>query len=506
MRQQLIMLLKTHQLFGKHNNILFRFNRLILLLLIIFIFSQLVLIDINKAEKYRNTVKSDLIWVSEYPNNCEYWGLRYKWLLNQCQTYQLGTVIKVTSRQHKQTAKQNLTQKSLKVDDYQLISPKDNSWLFWFERISFQIIAVRNRLLEELRVWLGRNEGLLTFSFIFGGSDLLEKSVQNDINQLGLSHLVAASGLQVGFLVYWVNLLPFPTHRNWRAAVQTAAIWLYAWLALFSPSILRATIAESVFIVVQLLQRKSQILWSIGLALVVTQLLAPALLQTVGFQLSLAATLGIILMGGHNPLAQIVTSGSFTPQKQLGKSGRLFWFRALKNYVISSGWISLVAQIWTAPLILYYFNQINPWGIVTTLLVGWLALPIFNLGLLWTAIVPVMNVFAWLSPLQLALSQPLTSLASFFVWSVETLARQNIKPWELKLNGSWYLWLWYGCLFLLVYYRHRRAHQSSPTLRQYFYKASQPSLDRAAPMTVPAAINTDAGDVIGVNSFVAATC
>lgn len=124
----------------------------------------------------------------------------------------------------------------------------------------------------------------------------------------GLSHVLALSGLHVGLIAMVVSLGLWPLYRigNRRAVeiVTIVVLWLYAGISGFSPSVTRAVIMATVYLVGRISQQKSSPLNSLCLAALLILLFDPGALTSVGFQLSFAAVLAIILFSESlNPVS-----------------------------------------------------------------------------------------------------------------------------------------------------------------------------------------------------------
>ena len=206
-------------------------------------------------------------------------------------------------------------------------------------------------------------------------------------NRLGIGHLLAISGLHVGIIaIVLLGILKWGFHRfdfflhtgRGHAAAVGATIPVivaYGMVAGMAPSTQRAVIMVSLGLGAYLVRRKGDTLNLIALAGLLILTWHPPMLFTVGFQLSFAAVLAIVLGLRHawpqRPAA---------PAAQHRKVGfRLLVFMAVTFYATAG----------TLPLLMYYFQQISLIGLVSNLvavpLIGFAALP---LGLLSLALLP----------------------------------------------------------------------------------------------------------------------
>lgn len=119
----------------------------------------------------------------------------------------------------------------------------------------------------------------------------------------GLSHLVAASGQNVALvaaLVIGLGTL-VGVRRSWRLAAAIAAIAVYVPLAGAGPSIRRAGVMGVLTLLALALGRLADRWWALLLAALITVLVDPFSPEQLGWQLSFAAVIGLLLL--VDPLA-----------------------------------------------------------------------------------------------------------------------------------------------------------------------------------------------------------
>ncbi|MET3035223.1 ComEC/Rec2 family competence protein [Chryseobacterium sp. NRRL B-14859] len=176
-----------------------------------------------------------------------------------------------------------------------------------------------------------------------------------DFNRSGLIHFLAISGthIVVIFGMFYFILRRFIplSYRRYTIIVSLVFIWLFAGLIGFGNSVLRSCIMLSVYFVYVILQRKPDLLHSLGLSALIILILDTQQLFDVGFQLSFVAVLGIFWM--NQPL--------------------LKYFPVQDNYfkklIFNTITISLSAQLSTLPLVLYYFHQFSLVSIVANCII-----------------------------------------------------------------------------------------------------------------------------------------
>src|SRR3990170_5859679 len=160
-------------------------------------------------------------------------------------------------------------------------------------------------------------------------------------------------------------------------------ILIFSFVTGNQPSVVRASIMTSLFLLSLLIERERDILNLWALAALVILFITPSTLYDVGFQLSFMATLGLIL---------------WVPKLETLFLSRLR-NRFLKSYVALPFFVSLSAQLFTYPITAYYFNLISAYSLLANLLI----VPLTGL------VVMVGVISALLSLLSLKLSLLFTS-------------------------------------------------------------------------------------------------
>jgi competence protein ComEC len=233
---------------------------------------------------------------------------------------------------------------------------------------------IRERAMAGLGEGMPARESALARGFVLGEDDGLDQGTKEDFVHAGLSHLTAVSGENVTLL----TLLAMPVLAAFGIALRERLVWVIGLIAVYiplagsAPSIQRAGVMGVVGLLATLTGRRTSRLYALGLAVVVTLAIDPAVASDVGWQLSFAAVLGILLLAA--PIRNWLTA----------RLGRGRWRRVLAEGTA----VSVAATLATAPLIAFVFEEIS----VTSLAANVLAMP---------AVAPAM----WLGMVSAALAQ-----------------------------------------------------------------------------------------------------
>jgi competence protein ComEC len=208
---------------------------------------------------------------------------------------------------------------------------------------------IRNKAEIALERSAGDREGELLKAVLLGERWLIEPQTEDDFSRAGLAHVLAVSGLHVGYVILLLSFLCsfFQLNRWATLIIQAVALTFYCVLAGAAPSVIRAVIMAVIYYTGNAIGRKSDILNSAGTAALLILLIKPMEFLESGFQLSFLAVCSIALF--REPIRQRLT---FLPQA-----------------VSSLTAATLSAQIGTLPLTAYHFNLLTPVSILTNLIV-----------------------------------------------------------------------------------------------------------------------------------------
>lgn len=157
----------------------------------------------------------------------------------------------------------------------------------------------RERIERAAQRALPGPDGSLVLGLTIGDDRRLPDRVREDFRAAGLSHLTAVSGENVAAVVAATFAVLAAVRMSKRVQVGIAAvtIGLFAVVTRWEPSVLRATVMAALVLGAFVYGRRPDALHGLGLTMLVLLAFDPFLLWRVGFQLSCAATTGILLLG-----------------------------------------------------------------------------------------------------------------------------------------------------------------------------------------------------------------
>ena len=137
-------------------------------------------------------------------------------------------------------------------------------------------------------------EGAFLRALLLGDKKYLDEEDASNLAEVGLSHVMAVSGLHCCFLASLIGALMGEKRKKLRCAVTIPLIFLYAFVTGLTPSILRACIMISMGMIAPLLGRDNDPPTSISFALLLILLKNPFAIASISLQLSFSAVSGII--------------------------------------------------------------------------------------------------------------------------------------------------------------------------------------------------------------------
>jgi competence protein ComEC len=155
--------------------------------------------------------------------------------------------------------------------------------------------ALRQSSGDALQRVLPEPEGGLAAAILIGLRDRVDRDLAAAFTTAGVSHIVAISGWNIAIVAATVAaLLRGRLGRRNRAIVTILAIVAYTVFAGASASVIRAAVMAAVAMTAVESGRGSRALVGLAWAVAIMILVAPATVGDVGFQLSAAATAGLV--------------------------------------------------------------------------------------------------------------------------------------------------------------------------------------------------------------------
>ena len=321
-----------------------------------------------------------------------------------------------------------------------------NNWKITSEHeSSIEVLAeqAREKLLRIYRnQHLDSTELQIISALTLGYKRDLDPETKRVFSNAGAMHVLAVSGLHVG-IIFWLITLLFGFLRRLKSGrflfvfMVLILLWTYAFITGLSPSVTRATLMFSIYLIGENLNRKANVYNSLAASAFLILVINPNHLFEIGFQLSYSAVFGIVYL-------QPKLSSLFNTEN------RVF------HFIWTLFTVSLAAQIATSPFILYYFGQFPTYFWLTNTLIipavmiliplGMALLLVSEIPVLASAIAFLLNyiikfIYWFLSLIEnfpFAVLQSSISYLQFFVLILTFITvliyLNNKKHWYLNLS------------------------------------------------------------------------
>lgn len=256
------------------------------------------------------------------------------------------------------------------------------------------IYAVRDRAQHLIDHVLPADQAALLSGILLGNEDHIAPQVEMAFQRTGTAHIIAISGANFAVLISFITTL-FLRHlpRRWVLPITLLVMVLYTLFVGGNAAVVRAAIMGSLTVFAAYFGRRNQGLNALAFSGALFALFNPLILWDLGFQLSFAATLGLVLFSER--WTEAVRAFLL---KHLQERRAHLATSVIGEYVI----MTLAAQVFTLPLIAYAFQQVSLASFLINLLIlpaqplimalGGLAV---LLGLLLPLIGQIMAWFAW---------------------------------------------------------------------------------------------------------------
>jgi competence protein ComEC len=325
-----------------------------------------------------------------------------------------GTVIPIseprnpTSFNYKNFLEKRSIHTQIRADSL-ILSQIDNSQFSW--------ISVRKKALSLVDNNFDVATAPIAKALLLGYKNDLEGETRNAFARAGLSHIMAVSGLHVGLVIapFWL-IIPFLWTKKYGSKIGLvlliSILFFYAGLTGFSAPVLRASVMAILLTYGKLFSKSSNSINLMGIAALLILIISPHQLFEIGFQLSFAAVLIILL------ILPVV-------QSTIPYWIRIRWYGSPIMVII----ISLVVQFGLYPLQAYYFGEVSIISpLANALFVPFLGIfvPLSLLALFTSILFPSIGILInYPSLLFLKLLNDFVQLSSSFPWSWITVSKPS---------------------------------------------------------------------------------
>lgn len=185
-----------------------------------------------------------------------------------------------------------------------------------------------------------------------------------ELKQVGLLHLVVLSGMNITLLLTMISVFTHRFSKKIGTLLHILIVIIFVTFVGIQAPIIRATFMSILTSVAILTGKRTQTVYLLLITASVSLILWPEWFKSLSFYLSYAATLGLILFG----------------PRIIQKKDKYNLYERIKFDFELEIKTSLAAQIFTVPLLFWYFRQISLISPIANALVSWTIAPLMVLG------------------------------------------------------------------------------------------------------------------------------
>lgn len=248
-------------------------------------------------------------------------------------------------------------------------------------------LVVKQKMSAAATYSLAPSHAAVLNGMIFGVQGLIDSETRRAFSETGVVHILSVSGLHVGLvlggllaLLRLLRLSPV-----WTAPLATPLLIIYAMMTGLNPAVMRSAIMALLLVWAHHFGRDQDWPTTLALAALVILLRNPLQIYNPGFQLSFAATWGILYLGPF--LSNACIKLLKEPPVMVGR------------LAVQALAVTFAAQLATVPLVAWYYNILSPVSIIANML----AVPLTGLimllgvlaaflGLAWLPLASLINV------------------------------------------------------------------------------------------------------------------
>ena len=293
---------------------------------------------------------------------------------------------------------------------------------------------IRQDIIENSSKMLPKDTKELFLGILIGYDDNLQEDIQESFRKSSLSHLLAVSGAHISYIImgctYLLSRLKIP--KKLRNILIIFFLYFFMFLTSFSASVVRASIMGIIMLISFLVYRRYNIQTAMSITILFILVDNPYKILDIGLLLSYFATIGILIF-------------SHLKKNNLESENRISL--RIKSYLKEMILITVFANVFVMPIVLYTFNTISLNFILSNLVAGMLIGPITIGGFILILLSFINIKFAYIVAI------PYNLLLKILIASTNIVSKiPYVTEIILPTPSIFFIILYYFTLFLLIIY------------------------------------------------------
>ena len=287
---------------------------------------------------------------------------------------------------------------------------------------------------------VGGDAGKLMSALILGLREEVPGEIKQDFVDTGVIHVLAVSGLHVGYVLVIVMALVkiLPVSWRWEKILIILLLLFYAILSGGKASVWRATFMAGMYVAAPLFYRKANLWNIISAAALILLVYNPNYLTDLGFLMSFSAVISIVFF--YSQFNQILPEGMRV--------------NSMRNPFLKGVWalflVSVSAQIGTLPFTWSFFHRIPVISLAANIIIVPVIGVIVSLGF------AIMTLGSWIPYVGAAFGNCIFLLSEIIFWLTHQLGRQTFSYIETSAPSATLI-LFYACLITTLFILFRKA-------------------------------------------------
>ncbi|MBN1953790.1 MAG: ComEC/Rec2 family competence protein [Anaerolineae bacterium] len=307
------------------------------------------------------------------------------------------------------------------------------------------LLALKGRAQATIAAILHEPEASLLTGILLGIESGIPADLADAFSATGTTHIIAISGFNITIISGIFAGLARRMVGGKRAVwVAIGGVVLYTLFVGASAAVVRAAMMGVIYLLGKHLGRESFAPTSLAAAAVLMTAINPFTLWDVGFQLSFAATVGLVLYTGPLERGAVALLSRLTSPERAERA--VGWFSEALL-------VTLAAQISTTPLLVAYFRRLS----LVTLLTNFLILPVQPAVMVGGGLATIAGL-VWL-PLGKALGWAAWLALAYTIEVVRLTARVPYAWVDLGRVEPWMAWAAYGLLAAVTWWGYQPAER-----------------------------------------------
>ena len=156
--------------------------------------------------------------------------------------------------------------------------------------------SLRDKIINQIKKIMPEETSGLLIGLMLGEKSYISDELRLDFQKSSLAHILAVSGAHVGYIIlglnYFISINKMPKKSGYIFCIFSLIVFIF--ITNFSVSVVRACIMSILLILSKIFYRKSDILNTISISVLIIVIFNPFNINSVSMQLSYLGTIGVI--------------------------------------------------------------------------------------------------------------------------------------------------------------------------------------------------------------------